>query len=119
MATGVTRLSRYFVMSESALPGRVLASYPHQLSGGMLQRALIAMVIMLRPALIIADEPTTNLDNIVERQILDLIRAQQKKLGAAVLFITHDLTIAADICDRIAVMYAGEIRGGGTSPRGA
>jgi oligopeptide/dipeptide ABC transporter ATP-binding protein len=58
--------------------------------------------------LIIADEPTTNLDSIVERQILDLIRAQQKKLGAAVLFITHDLTIAADICDRIAVMYAGE-----------
>jgi peptide/nickel transport system ATP-binding protein len=90
------------------LPRRVLGSYPHQLSGGMLQRALIAMVIMLRPALIIADEPTTNLDNIVERQILDLIRAQQRKLGAAVLFITHDLTIAADICDRIAVMYAGE-----------
>ena len=89
-------------------PDRVLASYPHQLSGGMLQRALIAMIIMLRPALIIADEPTTNLDNIVERQILDLIRAQQRKLGAAVLFITHDLTIAADICDRIAVMYAGE-----------
>ena len=90
-------------------PERVLASYPHQLSGGMLQRALIAMVITLRPSFIIADEPTTNLDNLVERQILDLIRVQQKKLGASVLFVTHDLTIAGEICDRIAVMYAGEI----------
>ena len=90
-------------------PERVLACYPHQLSGGMLQRALIAMVIALRPALIIADEPTTNLDNLVERQILDLIRDQQRKLGAAVLYVTHDLAVAGDICDRIAVMYAGEI----------
>ena len=90
-------------------PARALASYPHQLSGGMLQRALIAMVIALRPAFIIADEPTTNLDNLVERQILDLIRVQQKKLGAAVLFVTHDLAVAGEICDRIAVMYAGEI----------
>ncbi len=87
----------------------MLASYPHQLSGGMLQRALIAMVIALRPAFIIADEPTTNLDNLVERQILDLIRVQQKKLGASVLFVTHDLAVAGEICDRIAVMYAGEI----------
>jgi peptide/nickel transport system ATP-binding protein len=90
-------------------PERVLASYPHQLSGGMLQRALIAMVMALRPAFIIADEPTTNLDNLVERQILDLIRVQQRKLGASVLFVTHDLAIAGEICDRIAVMYAGEI----------
>jgi oligopeptide/dipeptide ABC transporter ATP-binding protein len=90
-------------------PRRVIAAYPHQLSGGMLQRALIAMVITLRPALIIADEPTTNLDNLVERQILDLIRLHQQRLHASVLFITHDLAIARDICDRIAVMYAGEI----------
>ena len=90
-------------------PERVLASYPHQLSGGMLQRALIAMVIALRPAFIVADEPTTNLDNLVERQILDLIRVQQRKLGAAVLYVTHDLAVAGEICDRIAVMYAGEI----------
>ena len=89
--------------------GRVLSAYPHELSGGMLQRALIAMVIALRPALIIADEPTTNLDNLVERQILDLIRLHQKRLKASVLFITHDLAIAEDVCDRIAVMYAGEI----------
>jgi oligopeptide/dipeptide ABC transporter ATP-binding protein len=90
-------------------PGRVLGSYPHQLSGGMLQRALIAMVFLLRPSLIIADEPTTNLDNLVERQILTLIRAHQTKAGAAVLFVTHDLGMAGDLCDRIAVMYAGEI----------
>lgn len=90
-------------------PERVLGSYPHQLSGGMLQRALIAMIIALRPSLIIADEPTTNLDNLVERQILELIRTHQRKLGASVLFITHDLAIAGEICDRIAVMYAGQI----------
>jgi oligopeptide/dipeptide ABC transporter ATP-binding protein len=90
-------------------PERVLASYPHQLSGGMLQRTLIAMVIALHPSLIVADEPTTNLDNLVERQILDLIRLHQRKLGASVLFITHDLAIAGEICDRVAVMYAGEI----------
>lgn len=90
-------------------PDRVLGSYPHQLSGGMLQRTLIAMVIALHPVLIVADEPTTNLDNLVERQILELIRVHQRKLGASVLFITHDLAIAGEICDRIAVMYAGEI----------
>ncbi len=90
-------------------PERVLSSYPHQLSGGMLQRVLIAMVIALSPVLIIADEPTTNLDNLVERQILDLIRLHQSRLGASVLFVTHDLAIAGEICDRIAVMYAGEI----------
>jgi peptide/nickel transport system ATP-binding protein/oligopeptide transport system ATP-binding protein len=92
-----------------ANPARVLRLYPHQLSGGMLQRALIAMVIALRPRLIVADEPTTNLDNIVERQILALIAQHCRAIGAAVLFITHDLTIARDICDRIAVLYAGEI----------
>jgi peptide/nickel transport system ATP-binding protein/oligopeptide transport system ATP-binding protein len=88
---------------------RVLTSYAHQLSGGMLQRVLIAMVIGLEPTLIVADEPTTNLDNLVERQILDLLRVHQKRIGASVLFITHDLLIAGEICDRIAVMYAGEI----------
>jgi oligopeptide/dipeptide ABC transporter ATP-binding protein len=89
--------------------GRVLNSYPHQLSGGMLQRALIAMVFALRPSLIIADEPTTNLDNIVEGQILSLIRRRQQELGTSMIFITHDLTIARSVCNRIAVMYSGEI----------
>jgi oligopeptide/dipeptide ABC transporter ATP-binding protein len=88
---------------------RVLGSFPHQLSGGMLQRVLIAQVVALRPALIFADEPTTNLDNIVERQILALIRQHQKKIGAAVLFVTHDLLTAGQVCDRIGVMYAGQL----------
>lgn len=90
-------------------PDRVLGAFPHELSGGMLQRALIALVIAMRPALIVADEPTTNLDNLVERQILDLIRLHQRRLKASVLFVTHDLAIAGEVCDRIAVMYAGEI----------
>lgn len=87
----------------------VLGQYPHQLSGGMLQRALIALVLAFEPDLILADEPTTNLDNIVERQILDLFRDLQKRLDSAFIFITHDMTIAAALCDRIAVMYAGRI----------
>jgi peptide/nickel transport system ATP-binding protein len=90
-------------------PERVLRLYPHQLSGGMAQRILIAMVLALEPDLVIADEPTTNLDNIVERQILGLFRRLQSRLNAAFLFITHDMTVAASLCDRIAVMYAGEI----------
>ncbi len=90
-------------------PARVLTLYPHQLSGGMLQRALIAMVLVLEPDLIIADEPTTNLDNIVERQIINLLHALRTRTRAAMIFITHDMSIAAGLCDRIAVMYAGEI----------
>jgi oligopeptide/dipeptide ABC transporter ATP-binding protein len=90
-------------------PARVLTLYPHQLSGGMLQRALIAMVLVLEPDLIIADEPTTNLDNIVERQIINLLHALRTRTNAAMIFITHDMSIAAGLCDRIAVMYAGEI----------
>jgi oligopeptide/dipeptide ABC transporter ATP-binding protein len=90
-------------------PERVLRLYPHQLSGGMAQRILIAMVLALEPDLVIADEPTTNLDNIVERQILGLFRRLQGRLKAAFLFITHDMSVAAALCDRIAVMYAGEI----------
>ena len=90
-------------------PARVLKLYPHQLSGGMLQRALIAMVLLLEPKLIIADEPTTNLDNIVERQILALLRKLRARTQASILFITHDMAAAATICDRIAVMYAGTI----------
>ena len=90
-------------------PERVLRLYPHQLSGGMAQRILIAMVMALEPDLIIADEPTTNLDNIVERQIVGLFRRLRGRLNAAFLFITHDMALAKILCDRIAVMYAGEI----------
>lgn len=87
----------------------VMRQYPHQLSGGMLQRTLIALVLVFEPELIVADEPTTNLDNIVERQILRLFRDLQKRLDCAFLYVTHDMTIAAMLCDRIAVMYAGSI----------
>ena len=90
-------------------PGRVLAAYPHQLSGGMLQRVLIALVLAASPSVVIADEPTTNLDNIVEKQILALFRKLRGHNETAFIFITHDMTIAATISDRIAVMYAGEI----------
>jgi oligopeptide/dipeptide ABC transporter ATP-binding protein len=90
-------------------PEAVLERYPHQLSGGMLQRALIAMVVALEPGLIVADEPTTNLDNIVEQQILTLFRDLRHRLSAAFVFITHDIGIAGQISDRLAVMYAGEI----------
>ena len=88
---------------------RVLAAYPHQLSGGMLQRVGIALTLAAGPLVVVADEPTTNLDNIVERQILRLFRKLKGSTGAAFLFITHDMAIAATLCDRIAVMYAGEI----------
>ncbi|MER5173702.1 ABC transporter ATP-binding protein [Thioclava kandeliae] len=83
--------------------------YPHQLSGGMLQRALIALVLALEPDLIVADEPTTNLDKVVEHQILTLFRALQQRLDAAMIFVTHDMAVAASLCDRIAVMRAGEV----------
>ena len=90
-------------------PAAVLERYPHQLSGGMLQRALIAMVVALEPGLIIADEPTTNLDNIVEQQILALFSRLRERLSAAFVFITHDIGIAAQVSDRLMVMYAGEV----------
>jgi peptide/nickel transport system ATP-binding protein len=90
-------------------PKGVLPLFPHQLSGGMLQRTLIALSAALQPDLLIADEPTTNLDNIVERQIIGLFRRLKEKLGSAIIFITHDISLAAGLCDRISVMYAGEI----------
>jgi oligopeptide/dipeptide ABC transporter ATP-binding protein len=90
-------------------PASKANSYPHELSGGMRQRAMIAMALTCRPDLLIADEPTTNLDVTVERQILNLIRDLQQDLGTSVLLITHDLGIIAEMCDRVAVMYAGHI----------
>ena len=90
-------------------PLRVLSSYPHQLSGGMLQRVMIAMALSLNPALLIADEPTTALDVTVQAQIMELIEDLRREYRAAVLMITHNLNLIAQYADRVAVMYAGRI----------
>jgi peptide/nickel transport system ATP-binding protein len=90
-------------------PERVLRSFPHQLSGGMRQRVLIASAFALEPRLIVADEPTTALDVTVQKQILRLIRAMQGAHGTAVLFVTHDLGVVAQICDSVTLLFGGRI----------
>jgi len=90
-------------------PERVAKSYPHELSGGMLQRAMISMALACKPALLIADEPTTALDVTIEAQILELMKELKAKTGSSILMITHDLGIIAEVCDRVGVMYAGAI----------
>jgi oligopeptide/dipeptide ABC transporter ATP-binding protein len=90
-------------------PGQRLDDYPHQLSGGMRQRVMIAMALVLDPKVLIADEPTTALDVTIQAQILELIRAEQERRRLAVLLITHNLAVVSQVADRVAVMYAGEI----------
>jgi peptide/nickel transport system ATP-binding protein len=94
---------------EIASARAVVHAYPHELSGGMCQRVLIATALACKPKLLIADEPTTALDVTVQAQILELLKRIQKDAGMAMIFVTHDLGIAADICDRAIVMYAGQI----------
>ena len=90
-------------------PERRLAAYPHELSGGMRQRAMISLALASRPKLLLADEPTTALDATVQIQILLLLRELQRELGLSVIFVTHDIGAAVEVADRIAVMYAGKI----------
>jgi ABC-type dipeptide/oligopeptide/nickel transport system ATPase component len=99
------------VMAEVGIPSPMdrYAAYPHQFSGGMQQRALIAIALACGPALILADEPTTALDVTIQAQILDLMRRINQDRGTAIILVTHDLGVAAEFCDTIAVMYAGRI----------
>ena len=90
-------------------PDRRLKSFPHEMSGGMAQRVMIAMALACEPELLIADEPTTALDVTIQAQILDLMRKLRDETGTAIILITHDLGVVAEMCDRVAVMYAGEI----------
>lgn len=96
------------------IPARRCGDYPHQYSGGMRQRAVIAMALACNPEVIIADEPTTALDVIVQDQILETIKSLQQKLGIGILFISHDISVVADVCHSIGVMYAGQLVETGT-----
>ena len=93
-------------ISEAA---RRSGEYPHQMSGGMRQRAMIALALACKPKILLADEPTTALDATVQIQILLLLRELQREFGMSVIFVTHDIGVAIEICDRVAVMYAGQI----------
>ncbi len=113
-ATARNRVIELFEMVGVPDPGRRVDAYPHQLSGGLKQRVMIAMAMAMQPRLLIADEPTTALDATIRAQILDLIRNLAASTGTAVLLITHDFGVVNELSDRVAVMYAGEIVEEGT-----
>jgi len=108
-AAALARARELLDMVQVPSPARCLTSYPHELSGGMRQRAMIAIALACEPELLLADEPTTALDVTVQAQILWLLRDLQRRLGLAVIFVTHDLGVAAEVADDAAVMYAGRI----------
>jgi peptide/nickel transport system ATP-binding protein len=108
-----TRMKKYVGLV--GLPDHVLERYPHELSGGMKQRIVIAMALFLEPQVVIMDEPTTALDVIVQSQILNLIKELKSKLGISAIFITHDLATEAEVADRVLVMYAGKVAEIGTN----
>jgi peptide/nickel transport system ATP-binding protein len=97
------------LLGRVGMDARLVRAYPHELSGGMRQRAIIAMALALNPELIVLDEPTTALDVVVQREILQQLDVLKRAFGFAVLFITHDLSLLLEFADRIAIMYAGEI----------
>jgi peptide/nickel transport system ATP-binding protein len=97
------------LLEEVGLPARRIDDYPHELSGGQKQRVMIAMALACNPSLVIADEPTTALDVMVQAQVLQLLKGLQRELGLAMLFITHDLSVLVEVADRIAIMYAGQV----------
>ena len=97
------------LLEQVGLPGRRINDYPHELSGGQKQRVMIAMALACSPSLVVADEPTTALDVMVQAQVLQLLKSLQRELGLAMLFITHDLSVLVEVSDRLAIMYAGKI----------
>lgn len=105
------RLKAIEMLKKVGIPraDKIIDEYPHQLSGGMRQRVMIAMALSCNPKLLIADEPTTALDVTIQAQILDLMKDLQRELDTAVMLITHDLGVVAEVCDRVVVMYAGKV----------
>lgn len=103
------RTRAYELLERVGLPSDIYNRYPHELSGGMKQRAMIAAALILQPPLVIMDEPTSALDVSVQAQIMNLLKDLKKEMGISLIFITHDIALASDVCDSLAVVYAGEL----------